>query len=140
MPLGQFTPGQALVEASTVFDNFTAFNRGIKAGTGFGAPTVAGGTAAGAGAAISGQRGTDFAGAFVVTAGTAPSPGTIATVTFANQLAVTPTSVIVNVQNQTGATALPAAPSAVATTGFGVEAGATFTATQVLNVTYLVIQ
>ncbi len=140
MPLGQFTPGQTLVVAPMTFDTTTSFNRGVKAGTGWGTPTIAAFTNAGGGAAISGQRGTDFAGSFILTAGTTPSAGTVATVVFANQLAAVPTSVVVNVQNQTTALALVGAPGSIAVTGFGIVTSAINALSNVVNISYVVIQ
>ncbi len=139
MPTGQFTPGQTLIEAQTVFDNFTIFNRGVKAGTGFGSPTIGLVTAgAGTGASVSSQRGTDFAGAFTVTAGTGPIGGTLCTVTFANQLSAVPTSVICDVTDN-AATAVSAGPNALAATGFAFVVGS-LTLSHTYTCTYMVIQ
>ncbi len=139
MPLGQYTPGQALVEAPTVFDTFTTFNRGVKAGTGFGAPTIAAGAGAGAGT-LSSIRGTDFAGNFVINVAAAGSgAGTLATVTFANQLAVAPSSVVVSASDNTGTAALAAGAQTLAATGFAIVTAAPV-AVHFYTVSYTVIQ
>lgn len=141
MPLGQFTPGQTLVEALTVFDNFTTFNRGIKAGSGFGTPTVsvvAVAAGAGTGATVTSQRGSDFAGAFTITGGTGSTGGTVANLTFASQLPIVPTSVVVDITDNNG-TAVSSGPNALATTGFAFVSGS-LTLNHTYTCTYLVIQ
>lgn len=139
MPTGQYFPGQILVEAPTTFDNFTTFNRGVKAGTGWGSPTIGVGAGAGAGT-VGTHTGTDFAGNFNIQVATSGSgAGTLATVTFANQLASVPSSVVVNVADTTGATTIAAGANSLATTGFSVITAAPV-AIHVYNVSYTVIQ
>ena len=148
MPLGQFTQGQTLVEAQTVFDSFpVVLNRGLKADQTnlYGKPTVtlnATATGAGTGATVTNQIGSDFAGRFTLTGGTAPAAGSIATVAFATPLGAAPSCVILNLADNilaANVAPLACAASGISSSGFTIDAGQLVVAhTYTLN--YFVIQ
>lgn len=141
MPLGQFVPGTELKEAPVVFDSSATFNRGIKAGTGFGTPSTSVVLAnAGSNATINLLRGTDFAGTLQLTAGTAGiSAGTQATLTFASQLASAPSSVVVDLVDNAGGAPLSVGAGSISASGFSILTAAT-TASHVYTITYVVVQ
>lgn len=106
-------------------------------------PTVAlwstnAGTAA---ASVTTVTGFDQAGHFTVTAGSAPSAGTVCTLVFGRPLTATPSSVLVNSADTTaGATTNPTfGVLAVSKTGFAVY-GPALTATHTYLMNYQVIQ
>jgi len=134
-----FIPGQDYVgskvnAAPQVFTQQVTTQQGIRAG-GY-QPKVAALAAAGSLAAISAQVGYDQAGSFVLTAGTTPTGGSIATVTFGQPLSAAPSSVNVTCGDQTNAatTSLVVGAVSVTKSGFTVYSGTAAT----LNHAYLI--
>lgn len=101
------------------------------------APVVAAGAGAGTGPSIGSQKGHDLGGSFVLTTGTTPAAGTLATITFGTPLAAAPASVIVTCWDNTGAAAVAVGYSATAS-AITVLGPAT-TAAHALLVSYLVV-
>ena len=135
---GQVVVGAQVVADPVVYGNVVCTTQGIQAGGGV--PTVTALTPAGLAAAVSSQVGTDQAGSFVLTAGTAANAGgTQLSVTFATPLPVAPASVNVNVADTTSAatTTLAWGATGYSTTGFTIFGGAT-TASHTYLVSYQV--
>lgn len=142
MPAGQLTTGVELNPALYAFDTPASFNRGMKAGTSFGTPTATIGVigVAGTGASVSAVTGSDFAGRFTVTGGTGATSGTLATFAFGTPLAAVPSSVVVNLSNNTGLNAHAVGANNISATGFALVIGSSLTALNLYTVTYLTIQ
>ncbi len=102
------------------------------------APTVGAGANAGSGASIGSQLGHDLGGSFVITVGTTPAAGALATVTFGTALAAAPAAVVVTCWDQTSATGVAVGVTSVSGTGFTVS-GPASTAAHHLLVNYHVI-
>jgi hypothetical protein len=102
------------------------------------APTVGAGANAGTGATVGSQLGHDLGGSFVLTAGTTPAAGALATVTFGTALAAAPAAVLVTCWDQTSAAGVAVGVTSVSGTGFTVS-GPAPTAAHHLLVSYAVI-
>lgn len=102
------------------------------------APTLAAGANAGTGATVGSQLGFDVAGSFVITIGTSPAAGALATVTFGLALNAVPASVILSCWDQTAAAGVAVGPTSISKTGFTVS-GPSSTATHTLLVNYAVL-
>jgi hypothetical protein len=94
----------------------------------------------GTGAAIGAVTGYDMAGNFTITAGTSPTTGTVATVTFGRPLAATPVAVNVSGADTSGATNLSFGAMALSKTGFSVYASAAMTLNHAYLLSYQVWQ
>jgi hypothetical protein len=143
MPIGPLAAGTDLVAAPVTFDVATPLNRGWKAGTVYGAPsvTVGGALIAGTGATVGAVTGSDFGGRFAVTGGTGSTGGgTLATVSFGTPLGAVPSSVVVNASDNAGSNAISVGSNNLSTTGFAIVSGAAITLAHVYTVTYMTIQ
>jgi hypothetical protein len=122
---GQLFEGSEVKGSKHIFAQPITTTGGIAAGGNV--PTVAAvNPGAGTGASISSQAGYDMAGSFVLTAGTGPLTGTMATVTFGSPLVNAPVSVNVTIGNQGlgAATGISGGAVSLAKTGFSVYANA----------------
>jgi hypothetical protein len=99
------------------------------------APALAAGANAGTGASVGSQAGHDLGGSFVLTVGTTPAAGALATVTFGTPLAAAPASIVVTCWDQTSATGVAVGPTSISGTGFTVS-GPASTAAHHLLVNY----
>jgi hypothetical protein len=135
---GQNIPGTEVVSSPLLVGGLLTPTSGIQAGGG--QPTLTALTAAGLAATITLQVGTDQAGSFLLTAGTASTAGgSQVSVTFATPLPSAPASVNVTFANTSGVTNLAAGALSLSTTGF-VVASAVPTATNAYLVCYQVIR
>lgn len=142
-------PGVVLVESQTWFDNAVTVTRGGSftangpmtaqslSGTGT-VPSAAAGAGAGTGAATSSRVGHDIGGSFVLTAGTTPAAGVVATVTFGTALSAAPVSVVVSCVDTTANAPVDVGAAALATTGFSVY-GPALTASHTYLISYVVV-
>jgi hypothetical protein len=135
---GQVIPGTEVVSSPLLVGGLLTPTSGIQAGGG--QPTLTALTAAGLAAAVSAQVGTDQAGSFLLTAGTASTAGgSQVSVTFATPLPSAPAAVNVTYGNTSGTTQLAAGALSLTTTGF-VIASAAPTASSAYLVCYQVIR
>lgn len=137
---GQSFVGSQVFGAKGIFAKKVITTDGLAAGGAV--PTVAALTAAGTGGAISAQAGYDQAGSFVLTAGTSPAAGSVASVTFGEALSAAPVSVVVTSGNQSagGAAGISAGVVSVSKTGFTVFANTAGTLSGAYLINYQVIR
>ena len=120
---GQNVAGAEAVGSPVVFGGLITPTQGIQAGGG--QPTLTALTAAGLAATVTAQVGTDQAGSFLLTAGTASTAGgSQVSVTFATPLPSAPASVNVTYANTSGTTQLAAGALSLTTTGFVIASAA----------------
>jgi hypothetical protein len=101
------------------------------------APALAAGAGAGTAPSVGSQLGFDLSGSFVVTIGSTPGAGALATVTFGTALSAAPASVLVTCWDQTSAAVLGCGPTSISKTGFTVSSAAS-TAAHTVLVNYFV--
>lgn len=101
-------------------------------------PVVAAGANAGTGASVGSQKGHDLGGSFVLTVGTTPAAGALATVAFGAFLAAAPAAILLSCWDQTSAAGVAVGPTSITATGFTVS-GPASTAAHTLLVNYLVL-
>jgi len=135
---GSNLPGVKVTAAPSLFAQRVTLTGGLAAG-GY-VPTVAILAGAGTVGSISGQAGYDMAGNFVLTAGTAAlNGGSLASVTFGQQLDVAPVAVQVNAAYTTGSTGLAVGAASLTKSGFTVTGPAPASGAAYL-ISYLVIR
>lgn len=102
------------------------------------APVLAAGANAGTGASVGSQLGHDLGGSFVITVGTTPAAGALATVTFGTPLPSAPASIVLSCWDQTSGTGVAVGPTSITGNGFTVS-GPASTAAHHLLVNYHII-